>query len=332
MIDNIWGKLRTLNDTGVLDALSFAVTMGGQLFYVDGTNGDDSRDGTSIDTACKTLEHTYSLLRTGKHDCIVIVGDPTTTGSCTVRIDASFNWNKAATHLIGQSVPVLYGQRARLAPTGTTTAFTPFFTISASGCMFLNVEWFHGFNTGVASQICMVLTGSRNYFKNCQIAGMGDATSAGSAGSRTLKIGSAGSGENFFEDCVIGLDTIARNAANASVEFTGNTPRNVFRRCIFPFFCSATSVLGILGTGNACVDRNNEFRDCTFVNDLKSGGSSQMTVLLSFTTAAPGGSILFSGWCFSIGMTKLGDTNGLANSVVCGPAPNSGAFLGIVPA
>jgi len=64
----------------------------------------------------------------------------------------------------------------------------------------------------------------RNVFQNCQIAGMGDGESAASAGSRSLKIGSSGSGENLFEDCVIGLDTVTRSAANASVEFAGATP------------------------------------------------------------------------------------------------------------
>jgi hypothetical protein len=334
MIPNVWGKLRTLNDNGVLDALTFAVTMGGIVYYVDYTNGDDSLDGLSIGTAVKNLSTAYGLLRTGKHDCIVLVSDPSTTAKCTVRVDSAFTWDKAATHLIGQASPLVYGQRARVAPTPSTTAFANFFTVSASGCMFINIEWFQGFTVGIAgTEIGMTVTGSRNYFKNCQIVGMAD-TDAGSAagtGSRHLKIGSAGSGENLFEDCVIGEDTVSRSVANASVEFAGGTPRNVFRRCIFPIYATNAGVLGILGTGNACVDRFNEFRDCTFTNAIKSA-ATQMTVLGSFTTASPGGAIIFSGWCFSIGSTKLGDTNFLANSYVCGPAVNSGAFLGIVPA
>jgi len=40
-----------------------------------------------------------------------------------------------------------------------------------------------------------------------------------------------------------------------------------------------------------------------------------MTALLSFTSAAPGGAIIFRN-CSMIGVTKFGDTNGLANSYV----------------
>lgn len=327
----IWSKLRTLNDIGGLDALMFIVAMGGNIYYVDGTNGDDSRDGTSIATAVKTLTQGYSLLRSGKHDAIVLVSDPTSTNACTVRVDASFNWNKPATHLFGQSAPVLFSQRARLAPTATTTAFASFFTVSASGCMFFNVQFFQGFNTGVAAEICMNVTGSRNYFKNCHFAGMGDTASATDTGSRSLKIGSAGSGENVFEDCVIGIDTVARTVANASLELAGATARNVFRRCIFPFLATNAGVLGILGTGANCIDRINIFDDCLFANALKSTGIT-MTQIISFTVANPGGLIVLKKCMLVATTTKWGDTNGLANTFIDMPATSQASGgIGNVP-
>jgi len=73
-------------------------------------------------------------------------------------------------------------------------------------------------------------------------------------------------------------------------------------------------VLGILGTGNECMDRVQIFDDCLFYNAIKST-STQMTVLGSFTTSSPGGMVLFKR-CASIGSTKFGDTNFLANSYV----------------
>ncbi len=198
-------------------------------------------------------------------------------------MNSAFTWAKNATHLLGIASPIMISQRARIAPTSSTTAFTPFFTISGNGCVFQNIQWFYGFDTGTTSALGMVLTGSRNYFKNCQIAGMGDNETAQSAGSRSLKIGSAGSGENLFEDCTIGLDTITRTAANASLELTAGTVRNIFRRCLFPFMTSSATVLGILGTGAACCDRSNQFDQCIFENAIKST-STAMTVLASFTS------------------------------------------------
>ncbi len=202
--------------------------------------------------------------------------------------------------------------------------------MSGNGCIFQNIQWFHGFDTGTTEQICMTVTGSRNVFQSCAIDGMGDAVSAGDAGSRSLKIGSGGSGENLFMDCTVGLDTVTRTAANASVEFAGATPRNTFRRCYFPFMTSSATVLGILGTGNGCVDRMNTFDECLFMNAIKST-STQMTVLGSFTTASPGGAVLFKA-SPGIGFTKYGDANFLANSYLDMPAVSGSAGgLMVVP-
>ena len=261
-----------------------------------------------------TLLAAYNATTAANNDVVVLVGNGGTTG--TARVEAAFTWSKSATHLIGVTAPVYYSQRARIAPTGSTTAFTPFFTISGSGCVFRNIQWWHGFDTGTTSSLNVVVSGSRNLFANCHFAGMGDAASAQSAGSRSLKIGSGGSGENVFVDCVIGIDTVTRTAANASVEFAGATARNVFRNCLFPLMTSSATVLGVLGTGNGCVDRHNVFDNCSFVNAVSST-STAMTVLGSFTTASPGGLLLYK-QCILVGITDYGDTNALANSYVDG--------------
>ena len=131
-------------------------------------------------------------------------------------------------------------------------------------------------------------------------------------------------------DRVIGADTVTRGAANASVEFAGATPRNTFLRCTFPFQTDAATPLGILGTGNGCVDRWQLFQDCTFINNIKST-STQMTVLGSFTTASPGGLVYFKG-CAMVGATKFGDTNFLANSYIDMAAVSASAGgLGVNP-
>ena len=298
-----------------------AVISVGTVYFLDPANGSDANDGLSSTSARRTLSSAYGSCTAGKNDTVVLIEDGTTTA--TARVDAAFTWSKNATHLIGFCAPVYISQRARIAPTATTTAFANFFTVSASGCIFQNIQWFHGFNTGTTAAICMTVTGSRNYFARCHFAGMGDAASAQDAGSRSLKIGSGGSGENVFEDCTIGLDTVTRTVANASVEFAGATTRNTFRRCLFPFMTSSATVLGILGTGNGCIDRSQIFQDCVFDNAIKST-STQMTVLGSFTTASPGGMVIFM-HCASVGSTKFGDTNFLANSFIDMPATSASA-------
>ncbi len=300
----------------------------GNTYYLNPLTGSDTSGNGSSAAPYATLAVAYAACVSGHNDVVVLIGDGGTTA--TARVNTAFTWSKNATHLLGWCAPGLFSQRARVAPLGSVTAFANFFTLSGNGCIFQNIQFFHGFDTGVAAEICMTVTGQRNVFQNCAIDGMGDTTGAASAASRSLKIGGAGAGENLFQDCTIGLDTVTRSAANATVEFAGATPRNVFRRCYFPFMTSSATVLGILGTGDECVDRFNVFDDCMFFNAIKST-STAMTVLGSFTTASPGGAVLFKR-CSSVGATKFGDTNFLANSYVDMPAVSGSAGgLMVVP-
>lgn len=289
----------------------------GNVYYCDYLNGADSNDGQTAATAYKTLSKAYSKTVSGHNDIVVLVGNGGTTA--TQRLSTGFTWANSATHLIGISSPVLYSQRARIAPTAAVTAFTPFFTLSGSGCIFQNVQFFHGFDTGTTAQINFVLTGSRNYFKNCHFAGMGDTTSAGSATSRSLKIGSSGSGENLFEDCVIGLDTVTRSAANASLEFTAATTRNVFRGCLFPFQVSAGTPLGIITSASGSMDRHQVFDRCLFINNTKST-SSTMTALT--TLAASSGGLILIEYSTCVGITDWGsDATTFGQMFIDGAAP-----------
>lgn len=267
----------------LLDHGEFLIGLVGTKIFLAGGSGNDNNDGLTPDTPVKTLEVAYSKLRDGKNDCIVIMADGTTTE--TVRLNSSFTWSKNAAHMIGLCSPVLFSQRARIAPTGATTAFKPFITISGNGCVFKNVQLWHGFNTGTTASINCIVSGSRNYFKNVHFAGLADAASAGSTTSRSLKLMTGG--ENLFEDCVVGIDTIDRGVANASLEFASGAVRNVFRRCIFPFRATAAGVLGIITSAAAAMDRYNIFEDCEFLNH-----NTTMTAIATLA-ASSGGFLLF---------------------------------------
>lgn len=300
----------------------------GEFFFVDPVNGSDSNSGLSSDRALASLYMAHSKATAGNNDVVLLMGNGSTTGTNRLSLanaqaaDSTVTagtlvWSKNATHLIGIGVPSNNG-RARLAPpTGTYTQATfgsaNFVTVSAAGCIFANLSVYHGFSTGGTNQVCWTDSGGRNAYSNCQLQGMNDAASAQNTGSRSLKI-SGTTGENTFTNCIIGGDTTTRTVANASVEFAGGTPRNTFTNCVFPFQTSDAGVLGILGTGAACMDRWQLFDKCNFINNIAST-STQMTVLASMTNAAPGGMLLFKD-CLSIGQTKFGDANALANSYI----------------
>lgn len=310
----------------------------GTYFFVDPVNGSDGNTGLSPGRAFQTLYKAHASMTSGANDVCYLIGNGAASGSARLSlanaqsVDSSVTagtlvWSKNACHLIGTCAPSMVAQRARIAPpTGVYTQATfgsgNFVTVSGTGCYFANISLFNGFSTGGTNQICWTDTGGRNAYENVNFGGIADAASAADTGSRSLKIGSGGSGECYFSRCVIGLDTVTRSVANASLELAGGTPRNIFEDCIFPFQTSAAGVLGILGTGASCVDRSNYFRRCLFDNNIKST-STQMTTLVSFTSASPGGLLNFDAGSSMIGITKWGDTNGLANSYVMAGSPTA---------
>ena len=298
---SVWGMLRQMADGGG----TFGYTPFKSLFC-DPVNGNDAYDGLTLSGAKKTLAAAFALATAGANDTIYLVSNGESTG--TARVDAAFDWSKSATHLIGICAPSLLSLRSRIAPTATTTAFTPFFTVSGSGCFFENVQWWHGFNTGVAAAICMTVTGYRNVFRNCHIAGMGDAASAQSSTSRSLKIGAD---ENLFQDCVIGIDTIARTVANTTIEFYANptsgtgAARNIFRHCLFPAWTTTVQTqTDIYAAAAAALDRVNVFDGCEFSNSRQATGYLIQTAVAALPASA-GGDILFRN-CSLLGRTGFG--------------------------
>lgn len=308
----------------------------GQVFFVDPVNGSDGNTGAA-NSPFATIYWAFAKCVDGRGDVVAIVSNGQTSG--TVRLSVAnaqvanpaattgtLNWNKNNTHLIGLCAPTAVAQRARLAPpsgvyTQATFGSGNFVVVTGSGCIFSNFSIFNGFSTGGTNQIAWTDNGSRNYYQNVDFGGAADAASGADTGSRSLKIGLAGSGENTFVNCTIGLDTVDRSVANASLEFAGATPRNSFYNCTFPMRATAAGVLDILCTGAAAIDRWQRFDNCLFLNAMSSGATAQ-TVIASMTNASPGGYLAMNN-CGFVGnaSTNWGDTNALANTYVMGATP-----------
>jgi len=304
------------------------IPFSGNYYFVDPAVGADGNEGTP-EQPLATLYGALAKCTSGNNDVVILVSDGTTASTARLSLalaqavsssatTGALNWNKNATHLIGMCAPTRVGQRARIAPpTGTYTEATfnslPFITVTGIGCLFMNLDIFHGFSTGANGMIAVHENGGRNAYVNVNIQGMGDAASAQGVASRSLKVSSS---ENTFNGCVIGLDTVTRTVANASIEFAGGTARNVFTKCILPFQTSAAGVLGILGTGAACIDRWQLFEDCTMINNIQST-STQMTALATLPASA-GGALLFKNPTM-MGITEFGtDANSLGQIYVDG--------------
>ena len=266
----------------------------GNSFWVDETNGSDGNTGGPQDPF-KTLTQAHSACLAGNNDVVYLKG--------TVHTTATTVWSKNNTHLIGLAPSLDSEARARISQTGSTV-FTPLVSVTAAECIFSNIGSFHGF-ADLTNQICWADSGQRNQYTHCAFLGMGNATGGASqTGSRSLTVGGGGNGENTFTNCVIGLDTIVRSAANASLELLGGSPRNVFRNCTFPCDTSSAAALWLVVTATG-MDRWALFDNCAFVNSIDSG-STELTVGMTVNASA-GGSVLLNN-CITLGATAIAST------------------------
>jgi hypothetical protein len=306
----------------------------GTYWFVDPATGADGNEGTSPEFPFKTLYRAVSRAASGNNDVVVLIGDGASTGTArlsaalaqtidSTATDGTLDWSKNALHLVGVCAPTRVGQRARIAPpTGVYTAATfgadTFINVTGAGCSFTNVDIFVGFSTGSTSMIGVLEAGGRNYYGNVNIQGIADAASAGAAAARTLKITSS---ENTFSDCVLGVDTVTRTAANATVEFANATARNTFSGCTFPFQTSASTPLGIIASAASAMDRWQLFDGCTFINNVQ---STSTTISGLSTLAASAGGLILMKNSSMVGITEFGtDATSRGLIYVDGAAPTA---------
>lgn len=294
----------------------------GNVFYCDPVNGLDTNDGqTPVTTPgghgpTQTLAAGYAFLRNGFNDSLVLIGNGQSSGSARI---TTFTWSKNAAHLFGICAPSAVSQRARIAnpTTAGLTITANFFTVSGNGCLFSNLSWFVGAGagqTGIAASICMTVSGQRNAFLNCDIEGMGDTTASADAGSRSLLLSG---GENYFSHCNIGLDTVARTNANASVEISSGAARTLFERCIFPVDSTDGLQYILLGAAASALDRWTLFRGCIMFSTV-----GTILAQLMHLAASVGGKVILdaeTNWY----ATVAGDATTVAQLLLGGAPSNT---------
>ncbi len=304
-------------------ALGGAVLMPGLLpfgpdsrcFFVDPANGSASNDGLTPQTAVASVATAYAKTVSGKNDIVFFIG-----GATGDTLTTALTWSNSYTHLIGLSSPLPgVGQRCRITG-GATTDLTEVITVSGSGCIFANLQ-IANWTDADADSGALVVSGDRNVFYNCFIAGMGHATPAARAGSYSLSLTGD---ENFFERCSIGLDTITRAAANAELVVSGAAARNRFWDCDFLSFSDTAGHAAVKITD---MDRYIEFYNCLFHN-FSTNWSQALTdaFLISETTTHH---VILRGACQFVGYTGIADT--VTHVYGAGAAPNAGMFLSTNP-
>jgi hypothetical protein len=297
----------------------------GRSFFVRPSTGSDSNHGERPDRAVATLAKALSLAVAGQNDTIYFYAESTAPGSaltaagCTDYQAANLNWNKDLVHLIGVNACSFMEQRSRVAFASTFNSAAELFTLSASGCLIANMEFFMGV-AGTSPLGCMTVSGLRNRLINCNISGFGGATHANdiaSAYSLTLN----GAQANTFDDCVIGLNTILLgNNINAQIYASGAATRNLFRRCRVYTWSSHATNNQFLRIGTAGIDRFLEFEDTLF-HAFALGGGTGLTEGMTVTSDC-GGDVILSGRTSFVNCTYP-NASAAGRVFVTGPAPTA---------
>lgn len=291
----------------------------GVVYYVDPANGDDDDDGLSMENALKTVAAAYAKCTDGANDVVAMIGGATADYPTEAIV-----WAKNYTHLIGLSADLPgMGQRCRIV-NHADNDLAVLFTLSGSGCIVKNIQFFDGKDKAEAGA-CVLVSGSRNHFKNVFFAGMGSAE-AGAAfhltGSYSLTVSGS---ENYFEDCTVGLDTVVRDVANHELIVSG--ARNRFKHCDI----RSNSVTA--GKFLVKIDASTDLRDIIFDDCLFFNYSENWATGITDAFNVSGGNthfIILRGNCQFVGV-GLGVANTVTHVYGAGAAPNAGMFISTQP-
>jgi hypothetical protein len=229
--------------------------------------GSSGNDGLSLLTAMDSINTAYNACTDGAGDGIILWSFGTSTAMTSSYLTAALAWAKSGITVVGIAAPSAWSSRARVTNASTVTTLPQIITVSGNNNIFSNVQ-FANFGSDATALGGMIVTGQRNYFKDCHIVGAGNNTPAQAAGAYSLYLN--GAQENVFEGCVIGIDTVTAsgNNANGVIQLGSGVERNWFKRCIVQSSYANSSTNGAvkwMGAGDA-ITRNVYFQDSIFSN------------------------------------------------------------------
>lgn len=311
---------RTEYDERILDL--FYLTPGNK-YWLDPTHGSDGGSG-NMRNPFKTWANGYGHLRDGFNDSLFIV-----PGSSIITVTAEIDFTKSYCNVIGLGSPNVQGRYAASGVTPAMPGGATIYTATAAVGHTLHVtgernrfENLHIVNFGNNAGNFAALkvggcgaaknTAFGNYFKNCNIQGIGG-TSVNTKLSGSLIIGS-GAAYFMFEDCLIGQNTYGGDRATAyqghlyyegvwavdGSQAAGYGPQNGrFKKC--KFFSRGTTntvVMVRIGLGSSDaptageeIDREQWFEECTFSNWP---GSTAMLSVFDYNCAGGPGNVKLS--------------------------------------
>ena len=252
---------------GRTDVRSLLDGMGpGNNFYVDYEKGSDAHDGRSWGKAFRTYSRAIAAVTTNNNDIINIDGNSEVVELAMVTLSKNrvhtVGWNGALGH---------YGPGARIGMGVTTdTDDVALFKNTGVRNTFTGIK-FASSNTLTESRFTVWETGEYARYHNCEIQKL---THLGDTNAADLKL--TGDSPQFY-DCMIGVSSLTTVGAvirpNVMVLYISSGQRTrdgLFQNCIFPKQSGNAAARMVYISGATSVERWLIFKDCIFINDLKS--------------------------------------------------------------
>lgn len=294
----------------------------GKYIFVDATYGVDGNDGSSWDTAVKTVAQAYSLATTNHDDVIVL--STYAAHTLTSMLDVSKN----RVHFVSADVyGRAYGQRAKL-EMGVTTAATDVFAVkntgvgnTFNGIKFISNNTLATYHLGVVGE-----GGEYAVYRDCEFYGSVNMNSDTYA-----ELVLNGDSAQFF-NCTFGslADAVDGDKIRPSVRLangvvgSGLVSRDVlFDKCRFWKRSGGnTTVIMKLASDND-LERCMEIRDSVFMNAKNSTGTIATAIASATLTKSH---IILTGDTVAINCTKVGTATGI---ISCQPTRVASTTIGI---
>jgi hypothetical protein len=301
------------------EILGGGMTVFGNVWYVDPTNGSDSNTGDMPDKAFASIQAAHDAAATNNHDIIYL------SGYAAHAQTSMLNISKNRLHIFGTGVGFRkYGQRSRITM-GVTTATSDAFMFKNTGIgnTFANIKFDNG-NTLTQNVAAVGEGGEYASYINCE---MYDSTRLDSDTHAEMVLN--GDSAQFY-GCTIGslADSVSGNKIRPAVLLTaatvaaGKVSRDVlFDECRFWKNAGGTATAFIKGAATD-VERVMEFHNCGFIANVL-GSAPAVAIDVATLTV---GQILLTGDTFSAECTKIATATGVFSSL---PARVATATIGI---
>lgn len=276
------------------------------IYYVDGTDGNDENSGKTPHRALLTIG--AAVTKAGNWDRIYIAHD-----SSNYSLSETLTWSYNGGAIIGNAITPM--QPYLDIDMADATTFNPMIEVSGRGNVFANLTFEHGSRVssgvGYATDLtCMKVSGRYNYFENVYfytpMYPEQDVANT-NVGANDGYYGVEVSGHNnYFRGCKFGSDGMNREELNFNVLLHGGVG-NFFEDCFFQMGADGTSPL-FIGVDSVPRDMKlTQFLNCRFYVHSANYGTT-----IGDAIAVHGGGntagVYFDNRCQFINVSNVSDT------------------------